>query len=157
MIIIDKPRMRFLLAGRTLTVETTNPTQYRKGRNYSVGVRHNRTVCRVEILHIDETSGTIQIRQQILQAEPNLLARYSQYGYTSNPAQAMFGEPEAPTHDQLEQARRWERQEAGTALPDRIRVLERRAHQGDQQAQRHLFVIQQRLLAAEQRRAREVA
>lgn len=94
--------MRFLLAGRTLTVETTNPTQYRKGRNYSVGVRHNKTVCRVEILHIDEPAGTIQIRQQILQAEPNLLARYSQYGYTSNPAQAMFGEPEAVNTVELE-------------------------------------------------------
>lgn len=110
MIIIDKPRMRFLLAGRILTIEITNPDHYRKGRSYSVGVRHNKQVCRGEILHVDPDAGTIQIRQQILQAEPNLLARHSQYGYTSNPAQAMFGEPEAVIPDDIERLTRRDRE-----------------------------------------------
>jgi hypothetical protein len=46
---------------------------------------------------------------------------------------------------------------AGVEVGERIQRLEARAHSGDQQAQRALFVIHQRLEKAERGESREVA
>ena len=45
----------------------------------------------------------------------------------------------------------------GKPLEDRVRDLQSRALKGDQQAQRHIFMITQHLKAAESRRARGIA
>ena len=92
-ILIEKPKLRFLDAGRALTIPHPAPHRYKRDRTYALGTTHNRTVRRVEILEV--RLDAIRIRIAPYREPPRLLAARSQYGYTDNPAQAMFDEPEA--------------------------------------------------------------
>ena len=100
MIAIDKPKLKFLDAGRTLTVEHPDPQRYHRGRNYQLRILEHRTIRRrVEILEIHAAGITIRLARYY--DPPRLLAARSQYGYTDNPAQALRDEPEAISPDDL--------------------------------------------------------
>jgi hypothetical protein len=64
MIIVEKPKLRFLLAGRPIDIHVEH--EYRRGRTYAVGVRHNHpATCRVAIIHCHplDTGWTIRIQR----------------------------------------------------------------------------------------------
>jgi hypothetical protein len=97
---------------------------------------------------------------------PRLLHRQVHRGYTRNPSQAAFGEPEALSRDDLQRLsmRARERHEARVKeaqarkpLPQRVRELELRAQTGDEQARRHLFMVSKHLDDAERRTPRPAA
>ena len=93
MLIIARNKLKFLQAGRELTIAHRNPTRYQHGRNYALGLDHRRTICRVEILEIQAAGLRVRLARHY---EPiRLLAARSQYGYVDNPAQALRDEPEA--------------------------------------------------------------
>ena len=93
MLIIARNKLKFLQAGRELTIEHRNPLRYQHGRSYALGLDHRRTICRVEILDI--TAGGLRVRLARHYEPIRLLAARSQYGYVDNPAQALRDEPEA--------------------------------------------------------------
>ena len=51
MIIIDRPKLRFLLAGRTIQIDETR--SYRKGRVYPLGVSRRSAVCRIVVVDLE--------------------------------------------------------------------------------------------------------
>jgi hypothetical protein len=99
-IVIDRAKVKFLLAGRALTVEDRDPERYRRGRTYALGTSHRRSICRVEVLAVE--AGQIKVRLARVD-KPLLLARSSQYGYIEvdpyrlddDLHRAMYDEPEA--------------------------------------------------------------
>ena len=96
MIVIARNKLKFLQAGRMLTIPDTG--RYRLGRTYALGIRHNHTICRIEIIEIHADGLTIRIAPH--RDPPRLLAARSQYGYTDNPVRALRDEPEAiPAND----------------------------------------------------------
>jgi hypothetical protein len=99
-IVIARNQLKFLLAGRSLTVPDRDPERYVRGRTYAVTIIGNRTgICRVQI--VEATEVTIKIR--LAESDtPRMLARHSQYGYTDMPSRAMFDEPEAVDPKELE-------------------------------------------------------
>ena len=90
MILLDKAKLKFLLAGRAIDVDV--PRAYDKRRIYSVGVRPKHAVCRAQILNATETADgwTLTIRQHtedvpvFLAANPGAIRA----DYTTNPARA---------------------------------------------------------------------
>lgn len=179
MILIDKPKLKFLLAGRAVNIEVSSP-RYTKGRVYSVGLRHSRTICRAEVLTILTLENGYELRLKhwtqdkavYLAANPGAIRA----DYTSNPARAARerdGSPiEAVAGEDLKadpwlervvkQARerdveRKRTQKLERPRAARIAALERAADAGDQQAKRHLFVIDQRISAAERQQPRKSA
>lgn len=96
MIVVDKAKLRFLLAGRTLEVDVTR--EYRRGRSYALGTSNTRSVCRVQVLErveLEDGSWKLTIRQSA--DAPRLLAARPGPGrdYVSDPHLAMRDEPEA--------------------------------------------------------------
>jgi hypothetical protein len=73
-ILIDQRKLRFLKAGRVLSVEVRRP--YRLGHDYSAGHRHGHTVCRVRVLACTpiENGFTLEVCQHT-QAPALYLAR----------------------------------------------------------------------------------
>ena len=54
MIVVDRPKLKFLLAGRVITVDVSR--EYKKGRIYSVGVSATKkAICRVQVLETHNT------------------------------------------------------------------------------------------------------
>lgn len=113
MILIDRPRLKFLLAGREVTVTVEHGQRdYRRGRVYSVGVHHNRTVCRAQLLKlVDLGDGAELTLRRAEVEEPRLLGRTG--GYVNHPTRALRDEPEAVdarTQERLTElgAARWE-------------------------------------------------
>lgn len=105
MIVLDRPKLKFLLAGRAITVDVTRT--YRKGRSYAVGTSHKRSVCRVQVLEIFELNDTTRRLTIKLSTEekPRLLAANPagmRSDYTNDPKRAAQGEPEALTDAQLQ-------------------------------------------------------
>ena len=90
MIVITRAELKFLRAGRRIMIDA-DPTRYRVGRTYALGVKHNKAICRVEILELGDDHIKVRIAQI---DQPQFLAARSQYGYTTNPAQAMRNEGE---------------------------------------------------------------
>jgi hypothetical protein len=93
-IIVSKAKIRFLNAGRVLTIEDTTG-RFKRGRSYAAGHTHRRSVCRVEI--VDITADHIHIRLEpmppaiYLAANPGSLRD----DYTDNPALAAR-DPDGP-------------------------------------------------------------
>ena len=93
MIVVDKRKLRFLLAGRTL--ELSAGREYRKGRDYAVGV-NRKQICRATILSCEPAADgfVIRIRQhrevplKFLARDPGAQRR----DYVSEPSKAMLGE-----------------------------------------------------------------
>jgi hypothetical protein len=63
MIIVDSRKLRFLLAGRTLTIASAH--RYRQGREYPLGVRQGHVVCHVHVLACTaaESGFALEVRQ----------------------------------------------------------------------------------------------
>lgn len=94
MIIVDKPKLKFLLAGREVQVTSprTPSREYRVSHHYSIGTRHNHAICRVLIVRADlgELEWVLTVR--LSEAEPaRLLGKTG--GYTSDPGRAMDDDP----------------------------------------------------------------
>ena len=131
MIVIEKQKLRFLLAGHPLTITGINTTRYRRGRTYALGITHKHSICRVEIIELQPTSETMRVRLANIDP-PRLLAARSEYGYTDDPAKAMNGEPEAvPYHDLERYTEQAQEQHADRRqqrpLDEQIRELEQKA------------------------------
>jgi hypothetical protein len=73
-IIIDPRKLRFLRAGRTVTVTVVRP--YRVGRDYAAGARRGHAVLRVRIIDCEATSGgwALVVRQHTLEPAVYLAA-----------------------------------------------------------------------------------
>lgn len=104
MIIIDKPKLKFLLAGRAVQIEAGR--EYRKGRSYALGLSHKRSICRVEVLDVDgsDEMGWVLSVKLASTDTPRLLAADPagmRSDYVSDPQKAARGEPEALTDAQL--------------------------------------------------------
>lgn len=168
MIVLDKPKLKFLLAGRSISVPVTT-TRYRKGRTYSVGTAHNRpATCTATVTGITVTASGFELEIiQNREAEDRYLARYSPRGYTTKIAEAL-GREDAPCIDETTQARfskeareRFEqdreRRQAERPRSNRISDLEARAAAGDDQARRHLFMIDKHLQSADRQLGRDAA
>jgi hypothetical protein len=89
MIVIDRPKLKFLLAGRAVNIDT--PRRYKPGRTYPAGT--NKTACRVQILEtvqLNPRQWRLTIRQ-VRQEKPVYLAANPgaiRADYTENPAKA---------------------------------------------------------------------
>lgn len=99
MIVVDARKIRFLRNGRTILVP--NDGKHRIGRHYKLRIagQHKASSLEVRILAIEDTQLRIQLSTR---DQPRLLAAKSQYGYTDDPAKAMWGEPEAVSQDEQE-------------------------------------------------------
>jgi hypothetical protein len=95
LILIAQPKLRFLLAGREITTTLTkDKREWRKGRHYAVGVRHNRTICRVILVKVTDIGDELELTIRLADVEaPRLLGRTG--GYVTDPALALRDEPEA--------------------------------------------------------------
>lgn len=103
MIVVDKGKLKFLLAGRITEVDVT--TSYRKGRSYAVGTSHKRSICRAEVLELQELEdATWRLKIRLALDKPRLLAARPGPGhdYVSDPHLAMREEPEAVDARSLE-------------------------------------------------------
>lgn len=92
MIIIDQRKLRFLRAGRTITVVATR--SYRPGRDYAAGIRHNRTLLRVQVVDVAEHPDgfTVMVRQ-LSGDVVRLLSRSRTRGYVTATAEAAALDP----------------------------------------------------------------
>jgi hypothetical protein len=168
LIVLDKPKLKFLLAGRTITV-TVPHDRFRRGRSYSVSTAYNKPAsCTATVVGIRVTASgreldIIQNRDQ----PDEYMARYSPKGYTSRLADAL-GREDAPVLDRATQARyskdareadlaRASMKHDETPTVQQLVDLERRAAAGDGQAQRHLFMIKKHLTEAAERKSRDAA
>ena len=91
MIIIDRPKLRFLLAGRTIQIDETR--SYRKGRVYPLGVSRRSAVCRIVVVDLEplESGWRVTIKRAAVDEPPMFLARDPagmRRDYTPNPAKA---------------------------------------------------------------------
>jgi hypothetical protein len=93
LIVVDKPKLKFLLSGRTITV-TVPHDRFRKGRSYSVSTAYNKAAsCSATVVGIKVTASGREL--QIIQnreAPERYLARSLARGYTNNPAEAVQDE-----------------------------------------------------------------
>ena len=93
MLIIARNKLKFLQAGRELTIAHRNPTRYQHGRNYALGLDHRRSSAASRSSRSKPPALRVRLARHY---EPiRLLAARSQYGYVDNPAQALRDEPEA--------------------------------------------------------------
>lgn len=109
MIVITPNRFRFLKTGQPTNITITNPSRYRKGRDYALGLNHRNALCRVDILEVGDSWIRIRLANQ---DPPRLLAAKSQFGYVTidpnnpdldpNLARAMFAEPEPVNTETVE-------------------------------------------------------
>lgn len=127
MIIIDRPKLKFLMAGRVITIETANPGRYRKGRVYALGLNHQTTTCRVEITDIDPDAIKVRLPQI---DTPILLAKNPQYGYVeidpNNPVlhRAMYHEPEPVSPHEIDRINRRHRERVAAFRGDVIATVD---------------------------------
>lgn len=127
MIVIERPKLRFLMAGRAVDVEVPEPARYRKGRVYALGVTHQNTTCRVEVMAVTEAAIKVRLPQI---DKPLLLAKRSQYGYVEidpdDPAlnNAMNDEPEPVSPQELERINRRHRERIATFRGDIIATVD---------------------------------
>lgn len=93
MIVLDKPKLKFLLAGRTITV-TVNHERFRKGRTYSVSTAYNKPAsCTATVVGIKVTSSGRELEIiQNREASERYLARSVARGYTTRPEEAIRDE-----------------------------------------------------------------
>lgn len=161
MILVDKPKLKFLLAGRVVLVGSSHGN-YRKGRTYAVGTRANRTICRVEVVKVVATADGFDLSiRQATEDKPRLLARNpgaQRADYVSEPSAAAADEPEAvdaETQRKLTELGtvRWgqefalrEAQRLSAHLHERLAALEREAKRpGAADVSGELRVIRARL------------
>ena len=91
MILIDKPKLKFLLAGRQIDVDVNRA--YRKGRVYAVGVRHNKpATCRVQILECKAQENGWTIRVQRLSGD--IVRLMTRNGYVEAPVELDPDDPD---------------------------------------------------------------
>ena len=170
MIVLDKPKLKFLKAGRSVTVIVPHD-RYRKGRVYSVGLAHNRPAtctCTIKGVKVTATGFELEIVQN-REDQPRFLARNpgaQRRDYVTRTADALPDEPE-PIDAALQakygkEARendlaRRSKQHDETPTVQQLQDLERRAAAGDSQAQRHLFMIKKHLSEAAERKSRDAA
>lgn len=88
MIVVDKPMLKFLLAGRA--VDITAPREYKKGSIQHVGIRAKRPICRVEVLERwhDGQVWKLSVRQWTQDTPLYLAATFSRGDYTTVAAMA---------------------------------------------------------------------
>lgn len=98
LIVVEKPKLKFLLAGRPIQVDVRR--EYRKGRIYAIALPDRRSsVCRAMILDALETDlgiWRVTIRHAA-EDRPRLLAARlggPQGDYTDRLDRAAYGEPE---------------------------------------------------------------
>lgn len=94
MILIDKPKLKFLQAGRQVTITTSSTRTYRKGRSYAAGVKANHTLLRVFVIKAVPTDDGVELTI-CASAEDEIRLLGKNGGYVSDPAQALRREPEA--------------------------------------------------------------
>jgi len=89
MIIVDRRRLRFLQAGRVITVDVQR--RYKTGRDHDCGARAEHVVCRVHVLSCTRGERGYTLELKRAQPKPIYLAANpaAQRGdYTTNPARA---------------------------------------------------------------------
>lgn len=163
MILIDSRRLKFLQAGREITITTSSARDYHKGRTYAAGVRHNHTVLRVYVVKAVPTDDGLELTiRASLEDEVRLLGKNG--GYVTNPAQALREEPEAvdrATEKRLvalgtltwAQARAVKQAELDArALHHRLGEIEAAHARGEFDASRQLAAIRRRIEALEAKR-----
>lgn len=95
MIIVDSQKLRFLLAGRPLTVEVHR--EYRKGRDYAVGKTFRKATCRAVVTDIERVGAKtwrITIKYQLEDKPVWLAKKNARCDYTQEKSKAMLDEPE---------------------------------------------------------------
>ena len=91
-IIIDRPKLRFLLAGRTIQIDQART--YHKGRTYPLGVSTRSAICRVVVIDIEpldpgQSGWRVTIKRAAIDDPPLYLARPGCAAHpTPNPASA---------------------------------------------------------------------
>lgn len=102
MIVIDRPKFKFLRNGRTILIP--NDGKHRTGRTYKLRISGQRRArWEIRILAIEKNQLRIQLTGD---DKPRLLAAHSEYGYTDDPHRAMPGEPEAVSYDEQQRITR---------------------------------------------------
>lgn len=94
MIVVDRPKLRFLLNGRQIQVDVKRDA-YKKGRDYAVGTSHKRSVCRARILEVVEieTGWRLTIQREGGD-EVRLMARSVSRGVVTAPVEADPDDPD---------------------------------------------------------------
>lgn len=166
MILIEKGQLRFLLAGRPIEVDVTR--EHRKHRAYAVGIRHNRTLCHIEVTAIEKLPAGWKLTIRKLTGDQVRLFSRSG-GYVTAPVEANpddpdvlrgadFHEPEAVDEETQEQLTelgtlRWrqehalrESERATVALHERLAALERETKRpGAPDLSKQMRVVRQRI------------
>lgn len=108
-IVVDRSKLKFLLAGRSLLVKVSR--EHRKGRTYAVGTSYKNTICRVEVLEVVPLPDgwRLEIRR-VTEDTPRLLAANPagmRTDYVTDPLKAARGEPEALSDKQVQELTRY--------------------------------------------------
>lgn len=117
MIVVDSQKLRFLLAGRPLTVEVHR--EYRKGRDYAVGKTFRKATCRAVVEDIEQTGAKtwrLTIRHSYEDRPVWLAKKNARADYTRELSKAMLDEPEPVGREDL---RRYAKQSMARDDPQR--------------------------------------
>lgn len=137
MIVVEKAKLRFLLAGLPVPLEVSR--EYRKGRLYSFGMVGRRlSLGRVmvqEIVELEPGAWRITVLHAAEERPRLLAARLGGAGgdYTDRPDRAAQGEPEALSDADLERyasTARWKADQERRELAHRARIQARRSRSG---------------------------
>lgn len=126
MIIIERPKLRFLMAGRILAVPVTDPTRYSIGRTYALGTTHQApALCRVQIVTIEQ----LILKIRLAETDPPRLLRPAKIAprlgdYTDDPHKALPDEPEAVDPRDIERINRRHRERITTFRGDIIATVD---------------------------------
>jgi hypothetical protein len=113
-----------------------------------------------------DPESQVRVARFMLVEAVRMLHRNVARGYTTNTRDAVRDEPSALSESELKRyadTARWgdlvrkRKEHEDKQLSARVSDLERRAREGDAQAQRHLFMIKKHLQSAEGRRGREAS
>lgn len=166
MIVVDKPKLKFLLAGRTITV-TVNSDRYKRGHSYSVSTAHSKAaICRVVVVArtvIATGDGAFELAIRQDRTDEPLLLALNPAGqgrdYVSVHEPHALQEPEpvdaasrekmsAEAHQRFTSQRATRPEERETMkLHERLRDLEARYAAGEASLGPDLRVVRQRLQA----------
>lgn len=162
MIRIEPARLKFLLAGRVVSVELQHmpAREYHKGRSYAVAVPGaRRASCYAQVLEVDGL--TLRLRNAPEAGDvPRMLRRKGGYSSVGDPLDAgeALSEGEQERQSALGSLRQEQERVLRAAaverleLSERLRRLERAHGRGELDASRQLAAIRRRIEALEAKR-----
>ena len=165
MIVVDRRKLKFLLAGRELevTIDRQPVKPYKRHHVYAVGITGAHGTCHAEVLAVTVSDEGVVLRIKHAPGgadQPRMLGRTTDYTTVGDPLDA--GESLTAAEQELVSAEgtmRWLQERAyresvrqGLFLHERLRELETAHSRGELDASRQLAAIRRRIEALEAKR-----